>query len=136
MKNIFIFVIVFFIFIALAGATRYFTYEFENDIKVICSECSTWISCKSNSMGYTLGCNDTIIGTEPSNRKQIKTGDIIIYRRHKSDNRTKLKYIIHRIIGKDYRNCYITKGDNNGIPDKYHPCFYDIKYIIKGVIYG
>ena len=118
------------------GATRYFNYYFETDIIIICSDCDYHVSCESNSMGYTLGCNDTLIAVETRSKRDIKVGDIIFYLKHKQDNRTKLKYIIHRVVDKDYRGCYVTKGDNNVNEDFYKPCFYDIKLKIIGVLYG
>ncbi len=124
------------ILIPVAEATRFFTYEFNNDVTLICTGCNYWMSCDSDSMGRTLGCNDTLLGVEPRSKKEIKVGDILVYKRHKLDKRTDLKYIIHRVIGFDYRGCFKTKGDNNLAEDKYKPCFYDVKFVIRGVIYG
>lgn len=120
-------------------ATRYLYYEFNDDIIRICPDCKYWISCESDSMYPTIkSCNNTLIAVKPSSRKEIEVGDIIWFRGTEeqtiqyTDN---TKYIYHRIIRTDHKGCYITKGDNNDYEDSYHPCFYDIKFKIVGVIY-
>ena len=117
-------------------AARHFTYLFDREVITICPGCKYYVSCKSNSMGNTLGCNDTLIAIEPKTKLDVKVGDIIWYKRHSLDNRTNKTYIVHRIINKDYRGCYITKGDNNDNADRYKPCFYDIRFIVKGVLWS
>ena len=120
-------------------ATRYFSYEFDNDITLIHLGDDYWISCETDSMYPTFDCNDTLIVTEPRNKKDIRIGDIIWFKGTKEQLEIyegDVEYIIHRVIGKDYKNCYITKGDNNWIEDNYTPCFYDVKFIVKGVIYN
>ena len=102
---------------------------FDRDITIICPDCDYFIYCNSSSMSPTFDCNDTLIGYPPLIRKDIKIGDIIWFKTKEGD-------IVHRVIGTDYKACYITKGDNNLIPDNYTPCFYDIKFKIVGVIYN
>jgi len=111
-------------------ATRYFSYQFDRNIEIVCSDCEWYIHCEdnSNSMYPTFGCNDTLIVAEPRNKKEIETGDIVIYW-------NKEKWVIHRVVNIDYKNHYVTKGDNNMFSDSFHPSFYDIKFIVKGVIY-
>jgi len=135
-----IYIIFILILIALpVYATRYFSYKFKEDITLICPECNYWISCESDSMYPTIkSCNDTLIGIEPNSRKDIKVGDIIWYKGTDEQMEQYIdgaEYIYHRIIGIDYKGCYITKGDNNQEEDSYTPCFYDIKFKITGVIY-
>jgi len=77
-------------------------------------------------------CNDTLIAFQPHSKKDIQAGDIIWFR---SNEYKGLKNVVHRVVGIDYKNCYITKGDNNDYADNYTPCFYDVKFVIKGVIW-
>ncbi len=125
--------------IVSVSATSYFSYRFDSDITLICPDCDYWISCETNSMYPTFGCNDTLIASEPSSKKDIKIGDIIWFHGTKEQlsiyENPDVKYITHRVIGIDYKRCYITKGDNNNHRDNYTPCYYDVIYRIKGVIY-
>ena len=118
-------------------ATRHFNYEFKDDITIICPDCDWWISCESFSMKPTLDCNDTLIVIKPNSRKDIEVGDIIMYRG--SEEQLKgfegVEYVTHRIVDIDYKGCYVTKGDNNYVLDKFTTCFYDIKFKVVGIIY-
>ena len=118
-------------------ATRYFNYEFDNDITIVCPDCDYFTSCQSFSMMPTLDCNDTLIVIRPNSRKDIQVGDIITYRGSEEQlaNYEGIEYVTHRIIGTDHRGCYETKGDNNYVVDSFKPCFYDIKFKVVGIIY-
>lgn len=65
---------------------------------------------EGRSMEPLLHTGDLVILVKKSD---VNIGDIVVY---KSGS----KYIIHRVID-EYRvgdyNCYVTKGDNNAIPD-------------------
>ena len=120
-------------------ATRYFSYQFKEDITLICPDCDYWISCESNSMYPTIkSCNDTLIAIEPNSRKDIKVGDIIWYRGKESQTEQYTdgtEYIYHRVKEIDYKGCYKTQGDNNQEVDDYTLCFYDIEFKVVGIIY-
>ena len=120
-------------------ATSHFYYNFKRDITLICQDCDYWISCETDSMYPVFDCNDTLIVTEPRNKKDIKIGDIIWFKGTKEQLELyegDVEYIVHRVKKIDYKGCYITKGDNNYYEDDYTPCFYDIKFKVVGVIYG
>jgi len=128
MKKIYIILYVLILVVIPVYATRYFSYKFKDDITVICPDCDYFISCNSDSMSPTFDCDDVLIAVQPRSAKDIEVGDIIWYRGKEKD-------VVHRITRKDYKNCYITKGDNTDYEDDFTPCFYDIKFKIKGVIY-
>jgi signal peptidase I len=106
----------------------------------ICPGCSYYVSCETNSMHPTFDCDDTLLAVYPSSKRDVEPGDIIWfasprdYRESYQDK--KVVYTVHRITRMDYKGCYVTKGDNNQLEDVYHPCFYDIKFKIVGVLYG
>ena len=106
----------------------------------ICPDCHYYISCESISMYPTIDCDDTLLAMIPQNKNDLRPGDIIWYsspKDYKGVYKDKgVIYIIHRIIRMDYKGCYITKGDNNVAEDSFHPCFYDIKFKIVGVLYA
>jgi len=128
MKRLYIILYVMFLLVIPVYATRYFNYRFEDDITIICPDCNYFIYCNSSSMYPTFDCNDTLIAFQPTSRKDVRIGDIIWFK-------GKEKVIIHRVKEINHKGCYITKGDNNDYQDNYTPCFYDIKFVIKGVIY-
>lgn len=141
MQKLICVILIFCCIISSVIATPYFEYRFNNDITRICPSCQYWLSCETDSMYPTFrSCNNTLIGIEPDGRKDIKIGDIIWFRGTKNQlsiyKHPGVEYMVHRIIGIDYKGCYITKGDNNDEPDNYTPCYYDIKFIIKGIIYS
>lgn len=141
MKKLICIPLIFCFIISSVIATPYFDYKFKRDITKICPSCNYWLSCETGSMYPTIkSCNDTLIGVEPDGRKNIKIGDIIWFHGTKNQlsiyENPNVEYIVHRIVGIDYKGCYITKGDNNKVSDEYTPCYYDIKFIIKGIIYN
>lgn len=139
MKKVYIILGIILLLAIPISATKYFQYKFKDDITIVCPDCDYHISCQTDSMSPTANCNDTLIATEPSSKKDIKVGDIIFFtatEEQKSRYTDETAYIYHRIIDTDHKGCYITQGDNNDIPDEFHPCYYDIKFVIRGVIYG
>ena len=112
--------------------------KIKGDVTLICPGCKYWVSCETESMYPTFDCNDTLIGVEPQSRKDIRAGDIIWFPANK-EVLTKYRgteYVAHRVKKIDYRGCYATQGDNNDFPDEYATCFYDVKLVIRGIIYG
>jgi len=134
-------IIILFVMILIAipiYASSHFHYNFKRDITLICPDCDYWVSCETDSMYPVFNCNDTLITIEPRNKKDIKVGSIILFRGTKKQLELyegDVKYIIHRVKEIDHKRCYITKGDNNYYEDDYRPCFYDVEFIVKGVIY-
>lgn len=129
MRKAYIILCVMILLVIPVYATTYFSYKFKDDITIICPECDYYVFCNSNSMHPTFNCNDTLIGIEPTSRKEIEIGDIIWYKGKDGD-------IIHKVKEMDYKGCYVTKGDNNEVEDDFTPCFYDIRFKIIGVIYN
>ena len=115
--------------------------QFDSNIIKICPEgCNRYIACYSHSMHPTFNCKDTLIGIKPRNAEDIGVNDIIGFAApldefsYTKEQKKNISHIIHRVVGKDYKGCYITKGDNNDNNDFYHPCFYDIIYVVKAII--
>ncbi len=65
------------------------------------------------SMNPYLLQNDLLFW-DPISSKDIEIGDVVIFKAVCNEERL----VIHRVIDKKLNNYYITKGDNNKIPDK------------------
>jgi len=135
MRKLYVYLYVILILIAIpVYASRYFFYRFDSDYELVP------VFCGTHSMSPTFECNDTLILTAP---KVVRVGDVIAFTPSKelkdwltnTFGKDKVRYIVHRVIRKDHKNCYVTKGDAINIEDEFHPCFYDIKGVVKGVIY-
>ncbi len=128
MKKLYVFLYVFILLAVAVSATRYFSYDIEQDYTLICPECKLTVNCTSNSMYPTFDCKDTLIMVDPNGRKDINVDDVIYFRIKDGYRMHRVKYI--------KRACYITKGDANLFIDRdFMPCYYDVKYKLKGVIY-
>ena len=113
---------------------------FDRDYIKICPDCERYIACYSHSMYPTFGCKDTLLAVIPESRKDIGIGDIIGFRAPldqfslTDDEEKNITHIVHRVVGKDYRGCYKTKGDYNENVDVFKPCYYDIIYVVKAIV--
>lgn len=132
MNKLYIILYVFILLVIPIYATPYFQYKFDKDITIICPDCDYYIHCDSNSMSPTFSCNDTLITIKPSTKGDIQVGDIIWFSSNEYED---FEYIVHRVVKIDYKGCYITKGDNNDYEDEFTPCFYDIKFKVRGILY-
>ena len=83
-----------------------FMVDFDN-IEMSYLDYSSRVSCRSDSMGLTVGCNDEVYGAKVEEGDYLDIGAIYIYGK---GNKT----IIHRLIGCIDHSCNITifKGDN------------------------
>jgi hypothetical protein len=102
----------------------------ENKIIVELSNATIAQFTDTNSMDPLIDIYANSIEISPV-KDQLKVGDIISYQ---SDSKT----IIHRIvlISEDENGTfYITKGDNNNLPDKYKVRFEQIKGFVVGILY-
>lgn len=87
----------------------------------------------TNSMDPVLDINSNGIEIKPKSADEILVGDVISYQ---SD--TFNGVVIHRVVekGTDEQGIYfITKGDNNPVPDPEKVRFSQVKGILVGVIY-
>lgn len=123
--------------IPLVLAFNFFRLDYD---EVVCPGCDYFISCESDSMSPSFDCNDTLLLVKPFSKEDIKIGDVIWFvgskeqlSQYRGDD---VRFVYHRVVGFDGRGCFVTKGDNNLEVDRFHPCFYDVRFKVKGVVYG
>lgn len=84
----------------------------------------------TNSMDPMIDVNANSIEVAPE-KDRLRVGDIVSY---ESEGKT----IIHRIVSiseDENGTFYVTKGDNNNLPDKYKVRFEQIKGVVVGILY-
>ena len=87
----------------------------------------------TNSMDPILDENSNGIEIVPQSPSEINIGDIIVYNKNEIDEN-----VIHRVVakGSDESGIYfLVRGDNNEKIDPVKVRFYDIKYVLIGVLY-
>ncbi len=105
----------------------------DNYVKVNLKDSVVAKFADTNSMDPVLDENSLGIEVKPRYPQQVKKGDIIVYDKSESE-----KNIIHRVvdIGSDEKGIYyLVKGDNNDAIDQKKIRFFDIKYVLVGVLY-
>lgn len=80
---------------------------------------ASYVTVTGNSMSPTFHSGDTVMLARHSN---YEVGQIIAYRSQQLGGTV----VIHRIIDLAPDGRYVTKGDNNGFIDSYHPASADI----------
>jgi signal peptidase len=80
---------------------------------------ASYVTVTGNSMLPTFHSGDTVM---LARRSEYEVGQIIAYRSQQLGGTV----VIHRIIDLAADGRYVTKGDNNGFIDSYHPSIADI----------
>jgi len=83
----------------------------------VCKDCDYWISCDSESMMPTFGCEHELSLCKPK-KDEVRVGDIIWFSSSVSDYDVGTKYVTHRVIEITPEG-YLTQGDNNHYIDNW-----------------
>lgn len=88
------------------------------------------VSCLSDSMGLTIGCNDKLL-LKPFNESNVlMKGSIYVYK----NPYTGVGTTVHRLVEFNQTHA-LFKGDNNAVADPWVQII-DIEYLVLGVTYN